>query len=49
VGATAGLVAVTVALTGLAGPLYGLAVRAATDLLDRGPYVTSVFGTEEVP
>jgi multicomponent Na+:H+ antiporter subunit D len=49
VGATAGLVAVTVALTGLAGPLYGLADRAATDLLDRGPYVTSVFGTEEVP
>ncbi|SDN53253.1 Na+/H+ antiporter subunit D [Geodermatophilus sp. DSM 45219] len=49
VGATAGLVALTVSLTGLAGPLYGLADRAAGDLLDRTPYVTSVFGTEEVP
>ncbi|HZH22524.1 MAG TPA: Na+/H+ antiporter subunit D [Geodermatophilus sp.] len=49
VGATAGLVALTVSLTGLAGPLYGLADRAAADLLDRTPYVTSVFGTEEVP
>jgi multicomponent Na+:H+ antiporter subunit D len=38
-----------VSLTGLAGPLYGLADRAAADLLDRTPYVTSVFGTEEVP
>jgi multicomponent Na+:H+ antiporter subunit D len=49
VGATAALVALTVALTGLAGPLYGLADRAATDLIDRTPYVSSVFGTEEVP
>ncbi len=48
VGATAALVALTVALTGLAGPLYGLADRAATDLLDRTPYLTSVFGTEEI-
>jgi multicomponent Na+:H+ antiporter subunit D len=38
-----------VALTGLAGPLYGLTSRAAADLLDRTPYTTSVFGTEEVP
>ncbi|NEM06036.1 Na+/H+ antiporter subunit D [Geodermatophilus normandii] len=44
VGATAALVALTVALTGLAGPLYGLADRAATDLFDRTPYVSSVFG-----
>ncbi len=49
VGAAVALVALTVALTGLAGPLYGLADRAATDLLDRTPYVSSVFGTEEVP
>ncbi|MGY1831004.1 Na+/H+ antiporter subunit D [Geodermatophilus sp. SYSU D01180] len=44
VGATAALVALTVALTALAGPLYGLAGRAATDLLDRGPYRTAVEG-----
>jgi multicomponent Na+:H+ antiporter subunit D len=48
-GATTALVALTVALTGLAGPLYSLADRAATDLIDRTPYVSSVFGTEEVP
>ncbi|WP_369255455.1 Na+/H+ antiporter subunit D [Geodermatophilus amargosae] len=48
VGATAALMALTVALTGLAGPLYGLADRAATDLFDRTPYVSSVFG-EEAP
>ncbi len=48
VGATAALVALTVALTGLAGPLYGLADRAATDLIERTPYTSSVFGTEEV-
>jgi multicomponent Na+:H+ antiporter subunit D len=46
VGATAALAALTVGLTGLAGPLYGLADRAATDLVDRAPYVTSVFGEE---
>jgi multicomponent Na+:H+ antiporter subunit D len=46
VGATAALVVLTVALTGLAGPLYGLADRAATDLFDRAPYVSSVFGEE---
>ncbi|MGY1651583.1 Na+/H+ antiporter subunit D [Geodermatophilus sp. SYSU D01119] len=49
VGATAALVALTVALTGLAGPLYGLADRASTDLYERTPYVTSVFGEDEVP
>ncbi|SNS94343.1 multisubunit sodium/proton antiporter, MrpD subunit [Geodermatophilus saharensis] len=49
VGATTALVALTVALTGLAGPLYGLADRASVDLIDRTPYITSVFGTEEVP
>jgi multicomponent Na+:H+ antiporter subunit D len=49
VGATAALVALTVALTGLAGPLYGLADRAATDLVDRTPYTSSVFGEGEIP
>ncbi|GAB3317727.1 Na+/H+ antiporter subunit D [Geodermatophilus aquaeductus] len=48
VGATAALAALTVALTVLAGPLYGLADRAANDLVDRAPYVSSVFG-EEAP
>jgi len=38
------MVAATVALTLCAGPLYGLASRAATDLLDRGPYLTAVDG-----
>ncbi|MGY1610243.1 Na+/H+ antiporter subunit D [Geodermatophilus sp. SYSU D00700] len=47
VGATTALVTLTVALTGLAGPLYGLADRAAVDLLDRTPYLTSVFGAGE--
>ena len=50
VAVTAALVAVSVALTVLAGPLYALADRAAVDLLDRRPYLTAVFGTsgEEV-
>ncbi|SDC41152.1 multicomponent Na+:H+ antiporter subunit D [Geodermatophilus telluris] len=43
VGATAALVALTVALTGLAGPLYGLADRASVDLVERTPYVASVL------
>ncbi|WP_409331232.1 Na+/H+ antiporter subunit D [Trujillonella humicola] len=50
VGATAAMVAVTVALTALAGPLYGVAQRAADDLLDRTPYVSAVLdGTEDAP
>ncbi|SOE00552.1 Na+/H+ antiporter subunit D [Blastococcus haudaquaticus] len=49
VGSTAVMVAVTVGLTALAGPLYGVAQRAADDLLDRTPYVSTVFGGEEVP
>jgi multicomponent Na+:H+ antiporter subunit D len=50
VAATAGMVTVTVALTVLAGPLYGVAEGAARDLLDRGPYVEAVFGGgENVP
>jgi multicomponent Na+:H+ antiporter subunit D len=50
VGATAAMVVVTVSLTVLAGPLYGVADRAAKDLLDRDPYVSAVFGGgEDVP
>jgi multicomponent Na+:H+ antiporter subunit D len=50
VGATAAMVVVTVGLTLLAGPLYGVAERAAEDLLDRTPYVSAVFGDGvEVP
>jgi multicomponent Na+:H+ antiporter subunit D len=44
VATTSALVALTVALTVVAGPLYGLADRAAADLLDRGPYLTAVAG-----
>jgi multicomponent Na+:H+ antiporter subunit D len=44
------MVVVTVGLTVLAGPLYGVADRAAEDLLERSPYVSAVFGDgEEVP
>jgi multicomponent Na+:H+ antiporter subunit D len=49
VGATAAMVVVTVALTALAGPLYGITERASTDLLDRTPYLTAVFGGRDVP
>jgi multicomponent Na+:H+ antiporter subunit D len=45
---TAAFVALTVALTFLAGPLYGLTHRAAGDLLDRTPYLEAVFGDEVV-
>jgi multicomponent Na+:H+ antiporter subunit D len=43
VGATAVMVAVTVALTVVAGPLYGYTDRAARDLLERTPYIEAVF------
>ena len=43
VGATAAMVVVTVSLTALAGPLYGVTDQAAEDLLDRGPYVDAVL------
>ncbi len=42
--ATATMVALTVALTGVAGALYGVADRAAGDLRDRGPYLEAVLG-----
>jgi multicomponent Na+:H+ antiporter subunit D len=38
-----------VALTALAGPLYGVAERAADDLRDRTPYVSSVLDMEATP
>ncbi|HEY2224342.1 Na+/H+ antiporter subunit D [Actinomycetospora sp.] len=41
--ATAGLVAVGLALTVVAGPLYTLTDRAAADLVARTPYVSAVF------
>ncbi|WP_346621367.1 Na+/H+ antiporter subunit D [Blastococcus montanus] len=47
--ATTAMVAVTVGLTAIAGPLYGVAERAAEDLRERNPYVDSVFGGEDVP
>jgi multicomponent Na+:H+ antiporter subunit D len=43
VAATAAMVAVTVGLTFIAGALYGYTARAADDLLERTPYIESVF------
>jgi multicomponent Na+:H+ antiporter subunit D len=43
VGATAGLIGVSLALSVLAGPLFGYAHRAASDLLDHRQYVTAVL------
>jgi multicomponent Na+:H+ antiporter subunit D len=41
--ATAGLVTVGLALSVVAGPLYTLTDRAATDLIARTPYISAVF------
>jgi multicomponent Na+:H+ antiporter subunit D len=49
VATTAAMVVLTVVLTGIAGPLYGLADRAAADLLERTPYIEAVFGNGVVP
>jgi multicomponent Na+:H+ antiporter subunit D len=49
VATTAAMVALTVGLTAIAGPLYGLTDRAAFDLLERAPYLEAVFGPGEVP
>lgn len=43
----AALVVVSVAITFLAGPLFGFTDRAAEDLLDRTPYLSSVFAEPE--
>ncbi|NIZ89745.1 Na+/H+ antiporter subunit D [Kineosporiaceae bacterium B12] len=40
---TAGLVVVGVALTAIAGPLFGVSDRAAADLLQRTPYTSTVL------
>ena len=44
VGATAGAVALTLGIAVAAGPLYELATRAASDLLDTTSYVDAVTG-----
>jgi multicomponent Na+:H+ antiporter subunit D len=43
VAATAAMVTVTVGLTFVAGALYGYTDRAARDILERTPYIESVF------
>ncbi|MEZ5176799.1 MAG: proton-conducting transporter membrane subunit [Acidimicrobiales bacterium] len=42
-GATAGLVALSLGIAVASGPLYDLAERAATDLVDRRPYIEAVL------
>ncbi|TWF79373.1 multisubunit sodium/proton antiporter MrpD subunit [Pseudonocardia hierapolitana] len=42
--ATAGLIAVSLAIAAFAGPLAGMTERAGVDLLDRGPYRAAVLG-----
>ncbi|SIO84168.1 Na+/H+ antiporter subunit D [Nocardiopsis sp. JB363] len=44
VGATIGLVAFGLAMTVFAGPLIGYSSNAATDLLERTPYIEAVLG-----
>ncbi|WP_240938012.1 Na+/H+ antiporter subunit D [Nocardioides sp. JQ2195] len=44
---TAALIAFSLALTLVAGPLYGYTDRAAADLLERTPYVSAVLGDEQ--
>ncbi|MGM7671187.1 Na+/H+ antiporter subunit D [Microbacterium sp. A93] len=44
---TAGLVALGLAFTVFAGPLYAFSDRAATDMLARTPYIEAVLGAEE--
>jgi len=46
--ATAGLVAVSLAIATFAGPLSAVTGRAGVDLLDRGPYRVAVLGSGEV-
>ena len=43
VGATGSLVAFSLGLTVVAGPLFGYTGRAAQDLLDRDHYISSVL------
>nr|WP_271395343.1 Na+/H+ antiporter subunit D [Neomicrococcus lactis] len=44
---TAALVALGVALTVFAGPLFELADRAASNMLDRSPYIEAVMGSAD--
>lgn len=44
---TAALIAFSLALTVLAGPLYGFTDRAANDLMERTPYIQSVLGDDQ--
>jgi multicomponent Na+:H+ antiporter subunit D len=44
IGATAGAVALTLAIAVAAGPLYDMSSRAATDLLDTTTYIDAVTG-----
>jgi len=48
VGATLALVVLGTGLTVVSGPLFDVTTQAATELLDREPYVRAVFG-EEAP
>ncbi|NYG59194.1 multicomponent Na+:H+ antiporter subunit D [Nocardioides daedukensis] len=45
---TAALIVFSLALTLVAGPLYGFTDRAADDLMERTPYLTAVLGTDGV-
>jgi multicomponent Na+:H+ antiporter subunit D len=46
VGATAGLVAVGLALTVFAGPLFRFSAQSAQEMLDRTGYISAVLGTD---
>ena len=48
IGATAAMVALGVALTVFAGPLYDVATRAGDDLQGTERYITSILGPEGV-
>ena len=43
VGATGGLIAFSLGLTLVAGPMFGFTDRAAADMLERDPYISSVL------
>jgi multicomponent Na+:H+ antiporter subunit D len=45
-GATVGLVAMSLVITVVAGPLFALTDRAAHDLLERSPYISAVLPEE---
>ena len=45
-GATAAMTAVGLGITLVAGPLHAFTERAAADLLQRAPYITSVLPEE---